>query len=410
LSNSHLILNRIGPKFLLLTTVLGTLFITVQTAHARTLKTLYNFTGGADGYNPLASLVRDAKGNLYGTTYAGGAHGYGVVFEVTPNGTEKVLYNFAGGTDGAWPEAGLIRAGTILYGTTAGGGGSGCGGIGCGTVFKVSTAGKEKVLYSFTGGTDGAYPYSGLVRDSKTGNLYGTVQAGGADNDGGVFFITPSGTETILYSFNQADPEPNGVLVRDAATGDLYGTTSFGGAYNHGMVFQVTPTGVETVLYNFTGGADGSSPSGNLIRDGKGILYGLTTYGGGGSCDSGFGCGTVFEVAPSGTEKVLHSFTGGADGSSPSGGLVRDAKGNLYGATTYGGSGTGCSSGIGCGTVFEITPAGTETLLYTFAGTADGGIPRDNGGLALDAKTGNLYGTATSGGSNNAGVVFMLTP
>jgi uncharacterized repeat protein (TIGR03803 family) len=381
---------------------------------APTFVLLHSFTG-ADGLTPVAGLIRDAGGNLYGTTRNGGASGNGVVFKLSPTGTETVLHNFAGyPTDGEIPLAELVRdvAGN-LYGTTDSGGASGFG-----VVFKLSPNGTETVLHNFAGyPTDGASP-GGLVQDAA-GNLYGTTREGGTGckpgGCGTVFELircssAPSGYDfKVLHNFNGRDGGgPSRSLVRDAA-GDLYGTASDGGTGSFGTVFKLSPTGALTVLHNFTGGADGQYPAAGLVRDGAGNLYG-TTPGGGTS-----GYGVVFKLSPAGTETVLYSFTGGADGWGPGAGLLRDAAGNLYGTTVYGGGGNSnvCSTG-GCGVVFKVSPTGTKTALYSFTGGVDGGNPQ--AGLIQDV-VGNLYGTVPIGGATSTcdpprgcGVVFRLTP
>jgi uncharacterized repeat protein (TIGR03803 family) len=274
---------------------------------------------------------------------------------------------------------------------------------GCGVVFKLDPTGKETVLYSFTGGADGAQPTGVLVRDAS-GNLYGTALIGGSfDGEcpafgpgcGVVFKLHPSGTLTVLHTFTGGtDGEgPRGV-IRDG-TGNLYGTTSDGGEFHEGIVFKVDTTGKETVLHSFTGGSDGGAPFAPLIRDAAGNLYG-TTIGG------GMGLGVVFKLTPSGKETVLHSFTGGADGGQPYAGVVRDALGNLYG-TTYNG-------GTCCGVVFRVNESGKESVLYTFTGGADGSDPD----ASLLIQSGALYGTTVFGGDLSycgagCGVVFKLT-
>jgi len=378
-----------------------------QTARAQTLNTLYAFTGGVDGGKPYAGVIRDAKGNLYGTTSTGGAYGYGTVFEVTPAGTYTVLYSFLGSPDGAHPYGALVRDSKgNLFGTTPEGGiAGGVCNANCGTVFELVRTGKtytEKVLYAFAGGADGANPYAGLVRDSK-GNLYGTTVAYGSSNCvcGTVFKLSPDGTMTTLYQFGGGTDgaNPYGVLARDAK-GNLYGTTEWGGdlgctPIGCGTVFEVSATGAEKVLHSFTG-EDGAEPFAGLVRDAKGNLYGTATWGG------TYGTyGTVFELTKKGTFTVLHNFAGGdpGDGINPNASLVRDKQGNLYG-TTFGG-------GYNYGTVFEVTPTGSETVLYGFIARADGSSPY--GSLVLDGQ-GNLYGTAEQGGDYGYGTVFKLTP
>ena len=339
-------------------------------AKAQVESVLHNFcannctaANAGDGADPIAGLVFDTAGNLYGTTYNGGEYGLGTVFKVTPSGKEKVLYTFRGAPDGASPYDRLLpdRRGN-LYGTTSSG-----GAYNGGTIFKITPSGKESVLYSFcaqSNCTDGAAPVAGLVFDTE-GNLYGTTLRGGA------------------Y----------------AGCGIEYG-------YGCGTVFKVTPSGKESVLYNFcaqSGCSDGESPYSTLIFDAKENLYGTTLAGGDyGGPTSG---GTVFKVTLSGKESVLHSFceqSQCADGADPYAGLVFDRKGNLYGTTQWG--------GVGGGTVFKITRSGKESVLYNFCGQSncsDGLAP--NGGLIFDKK-GNFYGTTYWGGAYAAGVVFKLVP
>jgi uncharacterized repeat protein (TIGR03803 family) len=228
-----------------------------------------------------------------------------------------------------------------IYGTTASGGANNDG-----TVFKIARDGTEKVLHSFNG-TDGSYPLAGLIMDKK-GDLYGTTDDGGAEGLGTVFELSAHGSETVLYSFCPDFPDcrdgvfPSAGLIMDKS-GNLYGTAEADGAHGNGTVFRLAPDGTEKVLWSFTG-ADGSEPEAGLIMDKKGKLYGATLFGGAN------GYGTAFEVAPDGTETVLHSFdsaVNGSDGFEPYAGLVEDKSGNLYG-TTYGGGADGA------GTVFKI--------------------------------------------------------
>ncbi|HEX4080063.1 MAG TPA: choice-of-anchor tandem repeat GloVer-containing protein [Rhizomicrobium sp.] len=307
---------------------------------------LHAFAGKPDdGAWPWAGVIADKKGNHFGTTSQGGAKNAGTVFEVAADGTESTLYTFTGGSDGANPAAALIedKSGN-LYGTTQGGGASGWG-----TVFEVSPAGTETVLYSFSGGSDGAKPLAGLIID-KAGNLYGTTSMGGAYKWGTAFELAPDGTETVLYSFiGKADGAyPVADLMADKA-GNFFGATEEGGAKHLGTVFELAADGTETVLHSFTyKNDDGIFPWGGLVADKSGNLYG-TTRGGGLYHD-----GIVFEVTPAGAEAVLYSFGGGSDGAYPSAGLIMDAAGNLYGTTQMGGTGTACPNG--CGTIFEVKP------------------------------------------------------
>jgi uncharacterized repeat protein (TIGR03803 family) len=412
--------------------ILALAVIATPAARAQTYTTLHSFcpaTGCKGGADPLTGLAMDSAGNLFGTTGGGGticsggfSGGCGTVFKMAGR-SFSVLYKFKGGLDGAAPFLGnmIVDAKGDLYGVTQVGGGGGCvfgGPPGCGTVFKM-TGTKETVLHSFTG-PDGAEPTGYLVTDSA-GNIYGTTISGGAHGNGAVFKLDTSGTETALYSFcpkiGCADGSgPYGGLITDA-NGNLYGTTWGGGAgAGYGTVFKVTKDGKETVLYSFcsmTGCADGSSPIAGLIMDASGNLYGTTYFGGTGVCPQtgNNGCGTVFKLDTNGTETVLHSFcskTSCSDGLFPSAGLLRDAKGNLYGTTTYGGTGNCPDSNGGCGTVFKVDPSGNETVLHSFTGIAPDGLdPEDS--LVMDAN-GSLYGTTAGGGKFDRGVVFKLTP
>jgi uncharacterized repeat protein (TIGR03803 family) len=324
----------------------------------------HTFALTPDGGYPVGGLARDAQGDLLGTTDWGGTYNGGTVFELNTNGVETILYSFCartGCTDGENPYAGVVLdAKGDVYGTTLFGGGykTQCE-TPCGTVFRVSR-GSKKIIYTkllqFTGKADGGHPQAGLVEDAQ-GNLYGTTSYG----SGTVFrlsFVNTQWVETVLYSFTGGvETGPYAGLVLDAS-GSLYGTTNGGGVYNLGTVFKLDTTGNETVLYSFSGTPDGAFPRSGLVMDAQGNLYGTTVGGGDAGCDSPFGCGTVFKLDVNGNETVLHSFTGGADGSFPYAGLVQDAQGNFYGTTFNGGSNS-CSngsSGTGCGVVFKVTP------------------------------------------------------
>ena len=310
-------------------------------------KVLYAFSGGSDGSSPYGGVIRDRKGNLYGTTSTGGAGFGGVVFEITPRGREKVLYAFADGRDGGDPETGVIRDEKgNLYGTT-----ELFGRYYCGTIFKLAPDGTETTLYSFTGGSDGFFP-SGLIED-KAGNLYGTTLDGGAHGSGTVFRLGPDGSLTVLHSFGKSRDgvQPAAGVIEDEA-GNLYGTTDEGGAHDAGAVFKLAPDGTETVLYSFNGGSYAWYPNG-LIEDKKGNFYGTTQYGGSTNCFHN-GCGSVFKLAPDGTGTVLYAFTGGTDGGRPYAGVIEDSERNLYGTTSRGGAGDCAGKRMGCGVVFEI--------------------------------------------------------
>jgi uncharacterized repeat protein (TIGR03803 family) len=298
------------------------------------------------------------------------------------------LYSFTGGADGGNPYASLTALNRVLYGTTYGGGTSG----GWGTVFKVSAAGDEQTLYRFKANNDGAHPYAGLT--NVNGTLYGTTYQGGASGAGTVFKVSPSGDERVIYSFKGGSNDgqyPYGRLL--AVNGDLYGTTYQGGiSPGWGIVFRVSTSGAEHVLYRFQAGNDGAHPWAGLTNL-NGTLYG-TTYQGGTS-----GSGTVFKVSTSGAEHVIYSFKGGSDGQYPFARLL-NFNGALFG-TTYQG---GVSSGWG--TVFRVSAAGQEHVLYRFKAGNDGAHPQYSG-LTVVNKT--LYGTTYQGGSSGAGTVFKVS-
>ena len=400
------------------------LLISTTVVHAAaTERVLYS----ADGVNvgQPYGLVADAAGNLYGASGTT-EHPYGSIFKLAKGPTGHwnmtVLYDFRGGTDGDGPNATLtIDSAGNIYGTTIYGGAVRDCDLGCGTIFKLTPSSylpwKKTTLYSFTGSSDGFYPYAGVTLDSA-GNLYGTTGGGGC---GTVYQLSAGATGTwsksILYTFQCApdgqQPESNLVFDR---SGSLYGTTSIGGGgtcpgnYGCGTVFKLTPTSgswKEQVLYSFKGTTDGGQPgTSGVALDRGGNLYGTTEFGGDfSSC--GYGCGVVFELSPSSggqwTENVLYAFSGGTDGSIPYTTPTRSQSGLLYGVTLAGGS------SCGCGTVFQLAESSgnwTESTVYEFSGS-DGNEPDST--LILD-NMGNLYGTTAEGGADSHGVVFKLFP
>jgi uncharacterized repeat protein (TIGR03803 family) len=377
---------------LALTTVLATASAIPQTAQGQTLKVLYNFAGASDGGDPYATLIRDAAGNLYSTVGYGGTYFAGAVFKVTPGGAETVLYSFTGGADGAQPIAPVIRDGAgNLYGTTTMGGSANAG-----VVFKVDSTGSETVLHNFTGGTDGLTPVGGLLRD-KAGNLYGTTSQGGTSNDGVVFKINARGKETILHTFTGGANDgkyPTYTSLLMDVQGTLYGDTEEGGTADGGIVYKLSKTGKLTILHSFQGGTtDGCNVLGTLFMDKDGTIYGTTS-----SCGTS-NLGTVWKLTKNGKETVLHSFAGGAsDGEYPLSGVIVDANGDLYGTTSTGGSSN-------VGTIYKVSKAGKETVHHSFNGT-DGKFPY--GSVVQNSAGTLLFGAAQNGGSIGYGTVWKI--
>jgi len=334
-------------------------------AQARSYKVLYSFTNDfAAGEDPSSSLVRGPKGNLFGIAL-GGSFGRGIVFELSNTGQESVLYNFKGSDgDGDVPDSMSFRdsAGN-LFGTTFQG-----GAYSFGTIFKLDTHGHETIVYNFcpkTPCTNGAYP-GGVVR-GKNGSFYGTTYAGGdyscdLTGCGTVFKINRKGVQTFVHAFGGLDGQsPNVGLVLDESS-NVYGTTAYGGAYGFGTVFKVTATRQESVEYSFDGGADGAYPNGGLTRDVEGNLYG-TAYQG-----RAYNCGTIFKITALGQFTVLYSFPGGMTGANPYADLNLDEQGNILGITYTGGA-------HNFGTIFKLDASGNEKVLHNFEKEVDGVHP-----------------------------------
>ena len=410
--------------------ILGTTLVLVpclapEVAQTQSYEVLHNFTGAADGGNPFTGLTMDKGGSLYGTTapsFAGGT-GYGGVFRLKRVGSGWVfspLYSFAGGSDGAEPVSPVeFGPDGTLYGTTNQGAEGGCyGGKGCGTVFRLQPAAtacktalcpwSETVLYRFTGGGDGGNPNGPLVFD-QSGDIYGTARRGGQGvcegyGCGTVYELTHSGnnwTQSVLYSFTGGSDEglPDSGVIFDPS-GNLYGTTQ-GCVGDNGTAFELTPAGLGwdySTIFTF-GGSAGYCPVAGLILDSMGNLYGATALS-----------AAAFELTFSNGNWILSRFlslgSGGGD-CGPQDALVMDSTGNLYG-TTY------CGGANGLGSVFKLTPSSggwTYTDLHDFGGS-DGAYPSCS--LVLDSS-GNLYGTASQGGTGSActggcGVIFEITP
>jgi len=376
--------------------LLGAVFAVASPA--QTFKTLVSFNG-TDGTSPVfGSLVQGFDGNVYGTTSVGGANGDGTVFRMTPGGTLTTLHSFDG-ADGLniFGDPVIQATNGKFYGTTEAGGAHGSG-----TIYEMTPTGVLTTLYSFCAKTncaDGSYP-RGLVQ-AANGSFYGATCCGGAYGNGTLFKINAAGKLTTLYNFckqtNCADGGDPFVPVQ-ATDGNFYGTTYYGGANGSGVFFKVTPEGKLTTLYSFCtqpGCTDGSYPFGGLVQASNGDFYGTTLYGGTNND------GTVFEITPGGTLTTLYRF-GGADGANPAASTIQATNGNFYGTTTYGGA-------YGNGAVFEVTGPEKLTTLYSFCaqtGCPDGDHPF--AGL-FQATNGNLYGTTSDGGINgHYGTIFRV--
>jgi uncharacterized repeat protein (TIGR03803 family) len=386
------------------------------TAGASTEKVLLNFDG-SDGADPWSNyFISDAKGNLYGATGDGGTYGDGVVFMLTLAGKETVLYEFKGQAngDGAAPHGHLaFDANGNIYGTTQAGGTNGTG-----TVYELSPKSgggwKEKVLYSFSasGTTDGTDPSAGMTI-AADGTMYSTTPDGGAYQAGVIFSMKKTSKgwkQTVIKNLDNSSTGgyPYEGLMMDTA-GNLYGAAPTGGASGQGVIYRLSPTKkgwVDTVIHSFTNENGGGSGLYwiDLISDKSGNIYGATSFGGTN------GTGTVWELVYSETKKsysesVLYEFgaSGSGDGNNPYGGLAMDSEGNLYGTTLNGGASN-------LGTSYKLTKHGKiwkETVLHSFLGANDGSAPTGN--AYLDAK-GRVYGMAEVGGTSNLGVVYRITP
>jgi len=412
---------QVPAMALLFVAVLMLAATTLANAQTETLIHVFQSTNLLDGAVPLANLVADSRGALYGTTPEGGKHGFGSVYKLVPPAThgapwkEDILYSFTGGADGGNPWVGglLLTKSGLIYGTARTGGSSNSG-----VVYQL-TPGQpwsETVLYSFTDGKGGGLPSSGVILDSK-GALYGMTFHGGVNNQGVVYRLSPpskSGTrtETVLHAFKGGASDgylPLFGLTFDS-TGALYGATEAGGPDDSGCVFKLTPgTGgwTESILYFFNGGTDAGGPNSGVVFDSTGALYGSTA-------GNGVQNGNIYQLTPSGggawTENILHAFTGSPNDGAVPNGVIIDSTGALYGTTSFGGAFDTCCNGAG--TIFSLSPpltqggSWTEQIVYSFQGGSDGKGP-DVPLLLLD---GTFYGVTNNGGKPNLGTVFSFTP
>ncbi len=367
------------------------------TRQAASYTSLYSFAGSPDGAQPVASLILD--GEFYGSTSLGGDkkkcnNGCGTVFRISAQGSENVVYRFKGTPDGANPQAPLTEVSGVLYGTTYSGGERHCSG-GCGVVYKIEL-GRERVIYAFKGGTDGANPKGTLAAIS--GVLYGTTFDGGSYGKGTFFSVAPSGQEEVLYSFKGAPNDgayPVGSLA--AVSGALYGVTEEGGNQNAGTVFHMQPSGPEELVHSFNPGTDGTMPTGLVNFPDSDTMYGSATHGG------AYGLGTLFYVLPDTEFRSIYSFRGRAEGD----GAYPEAPPTVVDYSFYGTTRGGGAHGDG--TVYEMDPyTSVASVLYSFGKVPDGVHPASS----LLNDSGVLYGTTMNGGSHGAasGTVFSIQP
>jgi uncharacterized repeat protein (TIGR03803 family) len=388
-------------------TLCGFLFLvaTVVVSTAQTFTSLLSFNG-TNGANPYyVYLVQRGDGKLYGTTYTD-ANGYGTLFKISTGGTLTTIYNFC--SQASCADGANPAAGVVLDTNGSFYGTTSVGGAyNGGTVFRITAGGKLTTIYNFCAQpscADGSSPEASLVLASN-GKFYGTTTEGGTGG-GTVFEITPAGTFTLIHTFNGDGANPHASLVQ-GANGNFYGTTSYGGVYNEGTIFEMAPSGKLTSLYSFcvqSACADGSAPYAGLVQASNGNFYGTTTHGG--TSDEG----TVFEITPAGKLTTLYSFfcdqTGCPDGDAPNSGLIQATDGNLYGTTDAGGG------NAGGGTIFQVTLGGALTTLYNFCATGNGTCFDGSGpvGGLLQDTNGELYGTTYSGGTGGGfGTVFGLS-
>lgn len=413
------------PTFTLAVLLMACLFI--QQGHSQTFSVVHKFNGGHDGAVPYGGVVLDAGGNLYGMTWQGGSDNDGALYQIKGAGSGSVAYtlhSFTAGRDGSVPHGGgLFSRGGALYGFTTAGGSLGCsvhGYYGCGVVFSarppqtvcraIPCPWNISTLYEFRGSGDGNNPYFGEVAFDPAGNVYGTSMNDGQYGGGTVWKLSHANgtwTETILHNFGngQDGSTPMHGVIIDSA-GNLYGTTYQGGTVGNGTVFELSPSGgswTETILANIEGTALGGYPEAGLVMDAAGNLYGATSIG-------GVGDGSVFELSRSGGSwqlTVLYSFPP-AYIEGVVGNMVFDSHGNLYGTTESGGADE-------WGMIFKLSPNGgswTFTDVHDFF-AIDGANP--TGDLVIDS-TDNIYGTTTGGGlyancpGGGCGVVWKLTP
>lgn len=372
---------------------LGTIFRINPVTNAYAV--LHSFTGAGTGQNPMGSLVRANDGNFYGTTYLGGSGGIGVIFRISQGGTFSVVRHLKG-PDGGYNRGSLTLGNDgNLYGLGYNGGATGGG-----TLFRLNPVTNAYTVMRNLSGADGLFPNGSLVKDSN-GTFYGMMTSGGANSAGTIFRYVPGGAYTVLRSLNMLTDGgyPNGSLIR-GTDGSFYGLTSSGGGNSsrnsQGTLFKINPSvspAAFTVMIRFDGSAQGNTPNASLVQGSDGAFYGTNSAGG------ATGHGTIFKIC-GGVTTVLRSLNRNTDGAKPVGALIQATDGNLYGTTSDGGVNT-------YGTIFRINPTTNAFTVIKHLAPADGTAPL---GSLVQATDGNLYGTASRGGSKNAGTLFRINP
>jgi uncharacterized repeat protein (TIGR03803 family) len=386
-------LNSMKPILSAILLATAAVLCAASVAQAQTVTTLYNFTDSASsGANPwYVTLVQGTNGNFYGTTYDGGKNASGTIFNVSTTGQQKIIYTFTGTTtDGAYPTGGLtLGTDGNFYGTTQQGGAESQG-----VIFKVTPTGTLTILHSFNAFIDGAFPW-GPPTLASDGNFYGTTSGGGENGRGILYKITSSGTFTDLYRFDVVHGYSPIAPPTQGTDGFLYIPVAQGGTFFCGTILQMSTAGVVNNTYDFPCGPGGSFPIGPLVQASNGDFYSTTQDGGTN------GEGTVYQVTTGLAVTVLHSFGSTfGDGTFPAAGLLLATDGNYYSATSDGGAN-------GDGTLFNTTTSGTYTSLYSFNNTVN---LTQTSPLAppVQGTNGLLYGVTEFGGGANDGTVYSL--
>lgn len=400
----------------IVTIALGITIPSTANAAAPRVKLLYSFAGGDDGQYPDTEFGRDSVGNLYGTTREGGLYGYGTVFELTQTGTHRVLYNFSGGIDGGQPSRGLYAdwVGNNIYGTTTTGGGGSCP-SGCGVFYRLTKTDDGtfafEVIHTFTGGADGSNPNSSLlVRGSPGAGYYGMTTSGGALGAGVAYRLEQDQSGKwhfrVLHTFTGGTDGVGNSAKFVAGHQFIIGVSPVGGLNGKGSIFELFPTAVGEWIYS-TVYSFKDSPDGAFPSGGLvgfGAFYGVTSSGG------AYGFGTIYEILiPENAERVIYNFRGGSDGGNPVAAPVipTNISNPIYGATTTGGD-----SVCNCGTIYRLFSNAkggwNENIAARMPGAPGLGLVYDQ--MLNLGGGGPFYGTSVTGGASNNGAIYEFEP